>query len=122
MTQAITPNAVNNGEGFKLDGTEGKKGFSKSKCRMDDEVKGDNGNPGFLVEPLKVVLRPYLDGGRFCKGEVGSGAIEGPMVKLFVRKIGVEGSKLSVGPPVLLSGKSVDKVGGTRGKGALRKF
>ena len=27
MTQAITPNAVNNGEGFKLDGTEGKKGF-----------------------------------------------------------------------------------------------
>ena len=50
---------------------------------------------------------------------MGSGAIEGPMIKLIVRKIGMEGSKLSIRPPILLGGKSVDKVGGTGGKGAL---
>ena len=34
----------------------------------------------------------------------------------------MEGSKLSIRPPILLGGKSVDKVGGTGGEGALRKF
>ena len=122
MTRAVTPKAVYNREGFEMLRTEGKEGFCECKGGMDNEVEGDNGNPRFLVEPLKVVLRSYLDGGRFCEGEVGSRAIEGPMIKLLVRKIGMEGSKLSIRPPVLLSGKSVDKVGRTGGKGALRKF
>ena len=122
MTRAVTPKAVYNREGFEMLRTEGKEGFRECEGGMNDEVKGDNGNPRFLVEPLKIVLRPYLDGGRFGKGEVGSRAIEGPMMKLLVRKIGMEGSKLPIRPPVLLSGKSVDKVGSTSGEGALRKF
>ena len=74
------------------------------------------------MEPLEVVLCSYLDRGRFCKGEVGSRTIESPMIKLFVREIGMEGSKLPIRPPVLLSGKSVDKVERTGGKGALCEF
>ena len=79
-------------------------------------------NSGFLVEPLEVMLSSYLNRGWFGEGEMSSRAIEGAMVKLFVGKIGLEGSKLSVGPPVLLSGESVDEVGRSGGKGALRKF
>ena len=111
-----------NRKGFEMLGAEGKEGFCGCKGRMDDEMEGDDGNPRLLVKPLKVVLRSYLDGSRFCKGEVDSGAIEGPMVKLLVRKIGMEGSELPIRPPVLLSGKSVNKVGGTGGEGTLRKF
>ena len=122
MTRAVTPKAVYNREGFEMLRTEGKEGFRECKGGMDNEVEGDNRNSRFLVEPLKVVLCSYLDRGRFCKGEVGSGTIEGPMIKLFVRKVGVEGSKLPIRPPVLLGGKSVDKVGGTGGKRTLRKF
>ena len=48
--------------------------------------------------------------------------IEGAVIKLIVGKVRMKGSKLSIRPPVLLGGKSVDKVGGTGGKGALRKF
>ena len=69
------------------------------------------------MEPLKVMLWAYLEGGWFCEGKVGSGAIEGMMMKLFVWKIGVDGSKLPIRPPVLLSGKSVDEIGRTGGKG-----
>ena len=53
---------------------------------------------------------------------MGSRAIEGLMMKLVVRKVGMEGSKLSIRPPVLLGGKSVDKVGRTGREGTLRKF
>ena len=48
--------------------------------------------------------------------------IEGAVKELVVRKIGLEGSKLSIRPPILLSGKGVDKVGGTGGERTLRKF
>ena len=89
---------------------------------MDDEVKGDKGDPRLLVKPLKVVLCSYLNRSRFCEGKVGSRVIESPMMKLVVRKVGMEGPKLSIRPPVLLGGKSVDKVGRTGGERALRKF
>ena len=85
-------------------------------------MEGYEGNSRLLMKPLKVVLRSYLNGSRFCKGKVGGRVIKGPMIKLFVRKVGVESSKLSIRPPVLLGGKSVDKVGGTGGEGALRKL
>ena len=51
-----------------------------------------------------------------------SGAIKGAMEELVVREVRLESSQLSIRPPILLGGKSVDKVGGTRGEGALRKF
>ena len=89
---------------------------------MNDKMKGDKGNPRLLVKPLKVVLCSYLNRSRFCEGEVGSRAIESPMMKLAVGKVGMEGSKLSIRPPILLGGKGVDKVGGTGREGALRKF
>ena len=85
-------------------------------------MKGDDGDPRLLMKPLKVVLRSYLNRSRFCEGEVGSRAIECPVIKLVVRKVGMEGSELSIRPPVLLGGKSVDKVGGTGREGTLRKF
>ena len=44
------------------------------------------------------------------------------MKELVVREVRLEGSKLSIGPPILLGGKSVDKVGGRRWERALRKF
>ena len=44
------------------------------------------------------------------------------MKELVMREVRLKSSKLSIGPPILLGGKSVDKVGGTRGEGALRKF
>ena len=89
---------------------------------MDNEVKGYKGNPRLLVKPLKVVLRSYLDGSGFCKGEVGSRAIKGMMIKLSVGQVRVKGSKLPIRPPVLLGGKGIDEVGGTGGKGTLHKF
>ena len=88
---------------------------------MDDEVKSNYRNSRFLVEPLEVMLSSYLDRGWFGEGEMSSRTIEGMMVKLPVGKIGLEGPKLSVRPPVLLSGEGVDEVGRTGGKGALRK-
>ena len=121
MTRAITPETVNDGEGLEVDGTEGKKGLAECKCRMDDEVESYYRNPGFLMEPLKVMLSPYLNRGWFGEGEVSSRAIEGAVVKLPVREIGLEGSKLSIRPPVLLSGESVDEVGRIGGEGALSK-
>ena len=51
-----------------------------------------------------------------------SRAIEGAMEELVMRKIRLKSSKLSIGPPVLLSGKSVYKVGRTGGERARRKF
>ena len=122
MTRTVAPKAMYNREGFKVLGSKGKEGFGECKGGVDDKMEGDYGNPRLLVKPLEVVLRPYLDRSRFCKREMGGGAIEGPMVKLFVREIGVKGPKLSIRPPVLLGGKSVDKVGGTGGKRTLRKF
>ena len=41
---------------------------------------------------------------------------------MIVREIGLESPELSIRPPVLLGGKGVDKVGGTRREGALRKL
>ena len=122
MTRAITPKTVNDREGFGMDGTKGEKGLAEGEGGVNNEVKGNQGNSRLLVKPLEVVLRSYLNGSRFCEGEVGSRAIESPMIKLVVRKIGMEGSKLPIRPPVLLGGKGVDKVGGTGGKGALHKF
>ena len=84
MSRTITPKAVNDGEGFKVDGTEGKKGFSKGECRVDDKMECYYRNPGFLMEPLEVVLRSHLNRSGFCEREMGSGAIEGTMVKLAV--------------------------------------
>ena len=74
------------------------------------------------MKPLEVVFGSYLNGGGFCKGKVGSRAIEGTMIKLPVGQVRVECSKLSVRPPVLLSGTSVDEVGGTRRKRAPGVF
>ena len=122
MTRAITPKAMDNGKRFKMLRTEGKEGFCKSKCRVDDEVKGYKGNSRFLVEPLEVMFRSHLDGSGFCEGEMGSRAIKGAMEELVVREVRLESSQLSIRPPILLGGKSVDKVGGTRGEGTLRKF
>ena len=122
MTRTITPKTMYNREVFEMLRTEGEEGFCECKCGVDNEVECNNGNPRLLVKPLEIVLCSYLNGSRFGKGEVGSWAIEGPMVKLFVRKIGVEGSKLSIRPPILLGGKSIDEVGGAGGKGTLRKL
>ena len=58
----------------------------------------------------------------FCEGKVRSGAIEGVVKELVVREIRLKSSKLPIGPPILLGGKSVDKVGRTGGERALRKF
>ena len=122
MTRTITPEAMDNREGFEMLGAEGKEGFCKCKGRVDDEMECNDRNPRLLMKPLKVVLQSYLNRSRFCEGEVGSGTIEGAMMKLPVREVRVKCSKLSIGPPILLSGKSIDKVGGTGGKGALGKF
>ena len=78
MTRTITPKAVDDGEGFKVDGTECKEGFSKGKCRMDDKMEGYYRNPRFLMEPLEIVHCSHLNRSGFCEREVGSGV----MVKL----------------------------------------
>ena len=41
---------------------------------------------------------------------------------MIVGEVGLKSSKLSIGPPILLGSKGVDKVGGTRREGALRKL
>ena len=41
---------------------------------------------------------------------------------MVVREVGLKGSKLPIGPPILLGGKGIDKVGGARREGALRKL
>ena len=85
MTRTVTPQAMDNGKRLKMLRTEGEERFSKSECRVDDEVKGYKGNPRFLVEPLEVVFRSYLDGSGFCEGEMCSGTIKGAMEELVVR-------------------------------------
>ena len=122
MARTITPKAMDDGKGFEMLRTEGKEGFCECKSGMDDEMEGDDGNSRLLVKPLKIVLRSYLDRSGFRKGEVCSRTIEGTMVKLVVRKVRLQSSKLSIRPPVLLGGKSVDEVGGTGRERALRKL
>ena len=122
MSGTVTPKTMYNREGFKMLGTEGKEGLGECKGGMDDEMECDDGNPGLLMKPLKIVLCSYLNRSWFGEGKMSGRAIEGPMVKLIVGKIGVEGSKLSIRPPILLGGKSVNKVGRTGGKGALCEF
>ena len=100
----------------------GEEGFCKGEGRVYDEVESYNRNSRLLMKPLKVVLRSYLDRSRFCEGEVCSRTIEGAMKELIVRKVRLKSSKLPIGPPILLGGKSVDKVGGTGGERTLRKF
>ena len=56
MSGAIVPKTMDNGEWFKMDGTEREKRFSKGEGGVDDEVEGYYGNPRFLMEPLKVML------------------------------------------------------------------
>ena len=82
MVRAITPKAMDDREGFEMNGTKGKKGFTECKGRMDNEVEGYYGNPRFLVEPLEVMFCPYLNRGGFGEREMGSRAIEGTMMKL----------------------------------------
>ena len=120
MSGTVTPKTMYNREGFKMLGTEGKEGLGECKGGMDDKVEGYYGNPRFLMKPLEVVFSSYLERSRFCKGEIGGGLIEGAMMKLFVRKVRMECSKLPIRPPVLLCGKGVDKVGGTGGEGTLQ--
>ena len=122
MVRAVTPKAMNNREWFEMLRAKGEEGFRKGEGGVDDEVKGYKGNSRFLVEPLEVMFRSYLDGSGFCEGEMGSRAIKGTMEELVVRQVRLESSELSVRPPILLGGKSVDKVGGTRGEGTLCKF
>ena len=74
------------------------------------------------MDPLEVMLDPYLNRSGFCKGKVCGRAIKGAMIQLAMRQIRMKGPKLSVRPTILLCGKSIDKVGGAGGKGALRKF
>ena len=56
MTRAITPETMDDRKGFEVNRTEGKKWFPKGKSGVNDEVEGYYGNPGFLMEPLKVML------------------------------------------------------------------
>ena len=120
--RAVTPKTMYDREGFEMLRAEGEEGFCEGESRVDNEMEGYNGNSRLLVKPLKVVLRSYLNRSGFCKREVCGRVIEGAMVKLVVRKVGLKGSKLSIGPPILLGGKGVDKVWGTRREGALRKL
>ena len=122
MTRAVTPKAVYNREGFEMLRSKGEERLCECESGVDDKVKGYNGDSGLLVKPLKIVLRPYLNRSWFGEREMGSRTIEGPMIKLVVGKVGVEGSKLSIRPPVLLGSKSVDEVGRTGGERTLRKF
>ena len=47
---------------------------------MDDEMERYDRNSRFLVKPLKVVLRSYLNRSGFREGEMCSRAIEGAVV------------------------------------------
>ena len=96
MTRTITPKAVDDGEGFEMNGTKGKQGFAECKCGMDDEVEGYYRDSRLVMEPLEVVFGPYLNGSGFCEGEVGSGVVEGAMIKLPMREVRLESSKLSI--------------------------
>ena len=80
MARTITPKAMDNGEGFEMLGPEGKEGFCECKGGVDEEMKGDDGNPRLLMKPLEVVLRSYLNRSRFHEGEVCGRAIEGAMI------------------------------------------
>ena len=122
MTRAVTPKAMYNREGFEMLRTKGEERFCECESGVNDEVKGNEGDSRLLVKPLKIVLRSYLNRSRFCEGKMGGRAIEGPMIKLVVGKVGIESPKLSIRPPVLLSSKSVDKVWRTGGERTLRKF
>ena len=113
---------MNNRERFEMLRSESEEGFCKGKSRMDNEMEGYKRNSRLFMKPLEVVLRSYLNRSGFCEGKVCGGAIEGTMKELVVRKVRLEGSKLPIRPPILLSGKSVDKVGRTGGEWALRKF
>ena len=56
MTWTIVPETMDDREWFELNRTESKEGFSKGECGMDDKVESYYRNPGFLMEPLKVML------------------------------------------------------------------
>ena len=122
MTRAVTPKAMNDREGFKMLRAEGKKGFCKGESRVDNEMESYKGNSRLFMKPLEVVFRPYLNRSGFCEGKVCSRTIEGAMEELVVRQVRLKSSKLPIRPPILLGGRSVDKVGRTGGERTLRKF
>ena len=80
MTRTIVPETMDDRERFEMNRTEGKERLSKGKGGVDDKMESYYGNSGFLMEPLKVMLGAYLEGGWFCEGEVGSWLIEGAMM------------------------------------------
>ena len=122
MSRAVTPKTMNNRERFEMLRAKSEEGFCKGKSRVDDEMEGYKRNSRLFVEPLEVVLGPYLNRSGFSEGEMCGGAIEGTVKELVVRKVRLEGSKLPIRPPVLLGSKSVDKVGRTGGEWTLRKL
>ena len=67
MTRAIVPEAMDDGEWFKVNGAKGKERFSKGESGVDEKVEGYYGNPRFLMKPLKVMLSPYLKRSWLCE-------------------------------------------------------
>ena len=80
MTRAIVPKTMDYGEGFEMDRSKGEEGFGEGKCGVDDEMKGYYRNPRFLMKPLEVMLRSYLEGSGFCEREICSRMIERAMM------------------------------------------
>ena len=80
MTRAVTPKAMYNREGFEMLRPEGEEWFCEGESRMDNKVECDDRNPRFLMKPLEVVFRPYLNRSGFCEGEVRSRTIERAMI------------------------------------------
>ena len=87
MTRAVTPKTMNNRKRFEVLRTKSEEGFCKGEGGMDDEVEGYKGNSGFLMEPLKVMLRSYLNRSGFREREMCGRTVEGAMKELVVGKV-----------------------------------
>ena len=88
-------------------------GFKEAVHWRNDNVKGKDDKIIFLSSPLKVMLRPDLDGSGMSEGGGNDGFVVHDMEQLgrfeaFVLK----GSQLSIGPPVLVPRHYFQKSGG----------
>ena len=123
MSWAIVPKDVNDGEVPKVSPSNLKVRLLKSEGGMNDDVDGNQSERRVDFSPLEVMFRAYLNRGWSSKTEGDDGFINGTMSELALSSISLKGTKLPIGPPVLVMGKRGEedgRVGGERASGVFR--
>ena len=123
VSRAVVPKNMDDGEIPKMSSRDFKVRLFESEGGMDDDVDGNQSERRIDFSPLEVMFRTYLNRGGGSKTEGDDGFINGTMSELALSSIGLKGTKLPIGPPVLIVGKRSEKgrrIGRERASGVFR--